>query len=149
MARTSRDPFSPVVVPMKKKKTAKKVVVAAVVPAALGTRRKKKTASASAKHNLDLLSNQDDKSLRKPPSEDMPSYVPYSKRNAARSTRAAAPLPPTLVYLPLLTEPPDDDCNPLDHNSPHKEPSVEFVEKAARAADPSGAMDEDDDEFVV
>jgi hypothetical protein len=47
----------------------------------------------------------------------------------------------------LLTEPPDDDdCNPLDHNSPHKEPSVEFVEKAARAAHPSDAMDEEDDD---
>ena len=132
MARTSRDPFSPVAVPMKKKKNAKKGVVAAVVPAALGIRaRKKNTASAS-----DLLSNLDDESPRKSPPEDMPSYVPYSKRNAPRSTRAAAPQPPSLVYLPLLTQPPDDDCNPLDHNSPHKEPSVEFVERAARAAHP-------------
>jgi hypothetical protein len=56
MARTSRDPFSPLV-PMKKKKNVKKAVVPAVVPAALGTRKKKKTASTSAKQNLDLLSN--------------------------------------------------------------------------------------------
>jgi hypothetical protein len=127
----------------KKKKTVKKAVVAAaVVPAALDTRRKKNTASAS-----DLLSNLGEESPRKPPPEDMPSYVPHSKRNPPRSTRAAAPQPPTLVYLPLLTEPPDDDdCNPLDHNSPHKEPSVEFVEKAARAAHPSDAMDEEDDD---
>jgi hypothetical protein len=60
---------------------------------------------------------------------------------------AAAPQPPTLLYLPLLTQVPDEeDCNPLDHNSPHKDPSAEFVEKAARAADPSDAMDDDDDD---
>ncbi len=77
----------------------------------------------------------------------MPYYISYSKRNAPRATRAAAPQPPTLLYLPLLTQVPDeDDCNPLDHNSPHKDPSGEFVEKAARAADPSDAMDDDDDE---
>ena len=63
MARTSRDPFSPLV-PMKKKKNVKKAVVPAVVPAALGTRKKKKmTASASAKQNLDLLSNLDAESI--------------------------------------------------------------------------------------
>ena len=134
---------------MKKKKNVKKAVVPAVVPAALGTRKKKKTASTSAKQNLDLLSNLDNESIfpRKPTPEDMPSYIPYSKQNAPRSTRAAAPQPPTLLYLPLLTQVPDeDDCNPLDHNSPHKDPSAEFVEKAARAADPSDAMDDDDDD---
>jgi len=69
MARTSRDPFSPLV-PKKKKKNVKKAVVPAEVPAALGTRKKKKTtASASAKQNLDLLSNLDAKSIfpRNPP----------------------------------------------------------------------------------
>ena len=40
----------------------------------------------------------------------------------------------------------DEDCNPLDHNSPHKDPPAEFVEEAARAADPSDAMEEDDDD---
>jgi len=149
MARTSRDPFSPLV-PMKKKKNVKKAVVPAVVPAALGTQKKKTTAPASAaKQNLDLLSNLEDESifLRKPPPEDMPSYIPYSKRNAPCSTRATAPQPPTLLYLPLLTQVPDeDDCNPLDHNSPHKDPPGGFVEKAARAADPSDAIDDDDDD---
>ena len=98
---------------MKKKKIVKKAVVPAVVPAALGTRKKKTTASASAKQNLDLLSNLDDESIfpRKPPPEDMPSYIPYGKWNAPCSTRAVAPQPPTLVYLPLLTQPPDDDEN--------------------------------------
>jgi len=63
MARTSRDPFSPLI-PMKKKKNLKKAVVPAVVPAALGTWKKKKTtASASAKQNLDLLSNLDAESI--------------------------------------------------------------------------------------
>ena len=94
---------------MKKKKNVKKAVVPAVVPAALGTRKKKTTASASAaKQNLDLLSNLDDESIfpRKPPPEDMPSYIPYSKQNAPHSTRDAAPQPPTLLYLPLLTQVP-------------------------------------------
>jgi hypothetical protein len=45
----------------------------------------------------------------------------------------------------LLTQIADDDCNPLDHNSPHKDPSAEFVEEAERAADPSDAMEDDDD----
>ena len=76
----------------------------------------------------------------------MPSYVPYSKRNAPRSTRAVPRQPPTLLYLPLLTQIADDDCNPLDHNSPHKDPSAEFVEEAAHAADPSDAMEDDDDD---
>ena len=86
---------------MKKKKNVKKAVVPAVVPAALGTRNKKTTASASAKQNLDLLSNLDAESIfpRNPPPEDMPSYIPYGKRNAPRSTRAVAPQPPTLLYI--------------------------------------------------
>ena len=75
----------------------------------------------------------------------MPSYVLYGKGNAPRSTRAAAPQPPTLLYIPLLPPIADEDCNPLDHNSPHKDPPAEFVEKAARAANPSDAMKDDDD----
>jgi len=75
----------------------------------------------------------------------MPSFVPYGKRNAPRSTRAAAPQPPTLLYIPLLPPIVDEDCNPLDHNSPHKDPPAEFVEKAARAADPSDAMEDNDE----
>jgi hypothetical protein len=129
-----------------KKKNKKK---AAVAPDA---GKKKKTATAaSAKQNLELLSNLDDEesiSLRKAPPEDMPSYIPCgNKRNAPRSTRAASRQPPTLLYLPLL--PPigvDDHCKPLDHNSPHKDPPAEFVEEAARAADPSYAMEDDDDD---
>ena len=79
MAKTSRDPFSPLV-PMKKKKKAKK---AEVVPAALGTQKKKKTVTTSAKQkqNLELLSDLDKESIfpRKAPPEDMPSYIPYGK----------------------------------------------------------------------
>jgi hypothetical protein len=132
---------------MKKKKNVKKAVVPAVVPAALGTRKKKTTASASAKQNLDLLSNLDDESIfpRNPPLR----ICHLTSRTASKMllARAAAPQPPTLLYLPLLTQVPDEDnCNPLDHNSPHKDPSGEFVEKAARAADPSSAMDDDDDD---
>ncbi len=96
---------------MKKKKKVKKaaVIPAAVVPAALGTQKKKKiattkkttkkTTTASAKQNLELLSNLDKESIfpRKAPPEDMPSYVPYSKRNAPRSTRAVPRQPPTLL----------------------------------------------------
>jgi len=140
MARTSRDPFSPLVPMKKKKNNVKKAAVPAVVPAALGTWKKKKT-TASA-HALDAESI----SPRKPPPEDMPSYVPYSKRNAHRSSRVAAPQPPTLLYIPSLPPIADGDCYPLDHNSPHKDPPAEFVEKAARAADPSDAMEDNDDE---
>ena len=67
---------------MKKKKNVKKAVVPAVVPAALGTWKKKKTtASASAKQNLELLSDLDEESIfpHKAPPEDMPSYVLYGK----------------------------------------------------------------------
>jgi len=140
MARTSRDPFSPLVPMKKKKNNVKKAAVPAVVPAALGTWKKKKT-TASA-HALDAESI----SPRKPPPEDMPSYVPYSKRNAPHSTRVAAPQPPTLLYIPSLPPIAIEDCNPLDHNSPHKDPPAEFVEKAARAADPSDAMEDNDDD---
>ena len=42
-----------------------------------------------------------------------------------------------------MPRPDEDDCNPLDHNSPHKDPPREFVETAARAADPSNAIDDD------
>jgi hypothetical protein len=143
---------------MKKKKKVKKTAVipaAGAPPAALGTQKKKKTVTAkktatasSAEQNLELLSNLDEESIfpRKAPPEDMPSYIPYSKQNAPRSTRAVPRQPPTLLYLPLLTQIDDDDCNALDHNSPHKDPSVEFVELAARAADPSDAMEDNDDD---
>ena len=64
MAKASRDPFSPLV-PMKKKKKMKKaaVVPVVVVPAVLGTHKKKKTVTASAKQNLELLSNLDEESI--------------------------------------------------------------------------------------
>jgi len=76
----------------------------------------------------------------------MPSYVPYGKRNTTRLTRAATRELPTLLFLPLLPPIADKDCNPLGHNSPHKDPPAEFVEEAARAADPSDAMEDDDDD---
>ena len=63
-----------------------------------------------------------------------------------RSIRAVTREPPTLLYLPLLPPIANEDCNPLDHNSPHKDPPAEFVEEAARAADPSDAMEDDDDD---
>ncbi len=121
LAKQSRDPFSPLVPMKKKKKKVKKaaVVPAAVVPAALGTQKKKKTTTASAKQNLELLSNLEDETIfpRKALPEDMPSYVPYGKRNTPHLTRAVPRQPPTLLYLPLLPPIADDDCNPLDHNS--------------------------------
>ena len=133
---------------MKKKKNVKKSAVTADLPAAKGTRKKKATASASAKQNQDLLSNLDNESIprRKHPPEHMPSYIPYSKRNAPRSTRAAGPQPPALLYLPTLPplpRPDEDECNPLDHNSLHKDPPRAFVETAARALDLSNAIDDD------
>ena len=146
MAKPSRDPFSPLV-PMKKKKKVKKAVVvpAVVVPAALGTQKKKKTTTASAKQNLELLSNLDEESIfpRKALTEDMPSYVPYGNQNTSRSTRAVFRQPPALLYLPLLPPIADDDCNPLNHNSPHKDPPAEFVEEAASGADLSDAMEDE------
>jgi len=134
---------------MKKKKKMKKAVVvpAAVVPAVLGTQKKKKTVTASAKQKLELLSNLDEESIfpRKAPPEDMPSYAPYGKRNTPRSTRAVPRQQPTVLYLPLLPPIANDDCNPIDHNSPHKDPPAEFVEEAAHVADPSNAKEDDDD----
>jgi hypothetical protein len=76
----------------------------------------------------------------------MPSYVPYRKRNTHRSTRTATRQPPTLLYLPPLRPIADNDCNPLNHNSPHKDPPAEFVEEVARAADQSNATEDYDEE---
>ena len=76
----------------------------------------------------------------------MPSFVPYGKRNTPRSTRTATRQPPTLLYLPPIPSIADNDCNPLGHNSPHKDPPVEFVEEVARAADPSNATEDFDEE---
>ncbi len=76
----------------------------------------------------------------------MPSYVPYRKRNTPRLTRTVTRQPPTLLYLSPLPPIADNDCNPLDHNSPHKDPPAEFVEEVARAADQSNATEDYDDE---
>jgi hypothetical protein len=76
----------------------------------------------------------------------MPSYIPYGKRNTPPLTRTATKQPPTLLYLPSLPPIADDDCNPLDHNSLHKDPPAEFVEEVARAADPSDATEDYDEE---
>jgi hypothetical protein len=156
MAKTSRNPFAPPPVPMKRRKKVKEAAVvpaavvpaAAVVPTALGTQKKKKTATTSAKQNLDLLSDIDKESIysRKPPPEDISSYVPYGKRNTPRSTRTATRQPPTLLYLPSLPPIADNNCNPLNHNSPHKDPPAEFVEEVAHAADPSNATEDHDEE---
>ena len=58
---------------MKKKKNVKKAVIPAVVPVALGTWKKKKTTASAFALDAESISP------RKPPPEDMPSYVPYSK----------------------------------------------------------------------
>jgi hypothetical protein len=152
MAKTSRNPFAPPPVPMKRRKKLKEAAVlvptaAVAVPAAC-TQKKKKTATTSAKQNLDLLSNIDEESIysRKPPPEDMPSYVPYLKQNTPRMTRTATRTPPTLLYVPSLPPIADNDCNPLDHKSPHKDPPAKFVEKVAPAADTSNATEDDDEE---
>ena len=132
MAKTSRNPFAPPPVPMKRRKKLKEAAVlvptAAVAVPAARTQKKKKTATTSAKQNLHL-SDIDEESTysRKPPPEDMPSYVPYLKRNTPRVTRTATRTPPTLLYVPSLPPIADNDCNPLDHKSPHKDPPAEFV----------------------
>ncbi len=133
-------------------KEAGALVPTAAVPAAARTQKKKKTATTSAKQNLHL-SDIDEESifLRKPPPEDMPSYVPHLKQNTPRVTRTAATNPPTLLYVPASLPPiANKDCNPLDHpldhKSPHKDPPAEFVEKVARAADTSNATDDNDEE---
>jgi hypothetical protein len=155
MAKTSRNPFAPPPVPMKRRKLSKEagalVPTAAVAVLAARTQKKKKTATTSAKQNLHL-SDIDEESIysRKPPPEDdMPSYVPYLKRNTPRVTRTVATNPPTLLYVPSLPPIANNDCNPLDHpldhKSPHKDPPAEFVEKVARAADTSNATDDDDE----
>ena len=120
MAKTSINPFAPPSVPMKRRKLSKEagalVPTAAVAVLAAHTQKKKKTATTSAKQNLDLLSDIDEESIysRKPPPEDISSYVPYGKRNTPRSTRTATRQPPTLLYLPSLPPIADNDCNPLD-----------------------------------
>ena len=126
------------------------VPTAAVAVPAARTQKKKKTGTTSAKQNLHL-SDIDEESIysRKPPPEDdMPSYVPYLKRNTPRVTRTAATNPPTLLYVPSLPPIANKDCDPLDHpldhTSPHKYPPAEFVEKVARAA--ADAADDDDEE---
>jgi hypothetical protein len=137
---------------MKRRKKLKEAAVlvptAAVAVPAARTQKKKKTATTSAKQNLDLLSNIDEESIysRKPPPEDMPSYVPYLKQNTPRVTRTATRTPPTLLYVPSLPPIADNDCNPLDHKSPHKDPPAKFVEKVAPAADTSNATEDDDEE---
>ena len=132
----------------KKLKEAAVIPAAAVAVPATRTQKKKKTATTSAKQNLNLLSDIDEESiyLRKPPPDDMPSYVPYLKWNTPHVTRTASRTPPTLLYVPSLPPIADNDCNPLDHKSPHKDPPAKFVEKVAPAADPSNATEDDDEE---
>ena len=93
MTNTSRNPFVPPPIPMKRRKLSKGagalVPTAAVVAVpATRTQKKKNTATTSAKQNLHL-SDIDEESIysRKPPPEDMPSYVPYLKQNTPRVTR--------------------------------------------------------------
>ncbi len=86
----------------------------------------------------------------------MPSLVPHTRRNAVRSTRTALPQSPADIYVPPIdvcdplaraSAPPpasievgdyippiDEDCNPIDHTLPHKDPSASFVEAACEAA---------------
>ena len=61
-------------------------------------------------------------------------------------TRTASRTPPTLLYVPSLPPIADNDCNPLDHKSPHKDPPAKFVEKVAPAADTSNATEDDEEE---
>jgi hypothetical protein len=86
----------------------------------------------------------------------MPSLVPHTQRNAVRSTRSALPQSPADIYVPPIdvcgplacaSAPPpasietgvyippfDEDCNPIDHTLPHKDPPASFVEAACEAA---------------
>jgi len=69
-------------------------------------------------------------------------------------TRNALPPPPAHVYIPPVDGniqagiylPPFDNCNPLDHTSPHNHPPASFVEAAANAASPADALEDDEEE---
>jgi hypothetical protein len=113
-----------------------------------GTLKKKKT---SAKHNNNNhpefpdLEEETPFDQRKAPHEIMPLLVPHTRRNVVCFTRTALPEPPTHVYiLPVL-----DNCNPLNHTSPHNHPPASFVEAAERAVSSANALEDDDEEEGV
>jgi hypothetical protein len=71
----------------------------------------------------------------------MPTLVPFICQNEPQSTRTALPQPPTLVF------PPGDNYCPLNHTSPHVEPSASICTAAAAAIDKQDvatAVDEED-----
>jgi hypothetical protein len=71
----------------------------------------------------------------------MPTLVPFIRQNEPQSTRIELPQPPALVF------PPGNDYRPLDHMSPHAEPSASICTAAAAAIDEqdaAAAVDEED-----
>ena len=168
MARTSRDPFSPLSSSMKNKvgRGQKKVAgVSAKADGSAGTPKKKTTTSAKQTKKkkppeLSELSDIEESppiNQRKPPPEGiMPSLVPHTRRNTARATRKGLPNPPASIYLPPVEDndqfvpslPPfDGDIQPLNHTSPHKYPPASFVAAAACAASPANTLEDNDDAF--
>jgi hypothetical protein len=168
MARTSRDPFSPLSSSMKKKGGGRKKVAgeSAKADGSAGTPKKKATTSAkqTKKKNPPELSDIEESppinQRKAPPEGIMPSLVPHTRRNTVRSTRNALPQPPAHVYIGndpfkstvranvLPSLPPfDGDIQPLDHTSHHKYPPASFVAAAAYAASPANTLEDDDEAF--
>ena len=168
MARTSRDPFSPLSSSMKKKGGGRKKVAgeSAKADGSAGTPKKKATTSAkqTKKKNPPELSDIEESppinQRKAPPEGIMPSLVPHTRRNTVRSTRNALPQPPAHVYIGndpfestvranvLPSLPPfDGDIQPLNHTSPQKYPPASFVAATACAASPANTLEDDDEAF--
>jgi hypothetical protein len=72
----------------------------------------------------------------------MPTLVPFIHQNEPQSTRTALPQPPALFV------PPGNDYCPLDHTSPHTEPSASICTAAAAAIDKQDKADAVDAEDI-
>jgi hypothetical protein len=147
------------------KKAAGVSMTVAKAAGSAGTPKKKKTSAKQKNNNHLELSDLEETPFdqRKAPPEIMPLLVPHTRRIAVRLTRNALPQPPAHVHIPPvdgndplestiqagIDRPPFDNCNPLNHTSPHNHPPASFVEAAARAASPANALEDDDEEKCV
>ncbi len=122
--------------------------MAAAVPAAVaGLQKRSTTSTTKMKKNpkpkyKDPAGNLSDfdksppcGNQRKQPPEgiEMPMLAPFIRQNEPQSTRTALPQPPALVF------PPGNDYCPLDHTSPHAEPSASICTASAAATDKQDA----------